>query len=68
MIQPAHVSDLRAATSGAVLAAGDAGYDARRSGWDRRVVHRPAVIVVARDAGDVVAATSGFANIWLSFS
>jgi FAD/FMN-containing dehydrogenase len=56
MIHPAHLSDLRAATSGAVLAAGDAGYDARRSGWDRRVVHRPAAIVVARDAGDVAAA------------
>jgi hypothetical protein len=52
----AHLPDLRAATSGAVLAPDDIGYDTRRSGWDRRVVHHPAAIVVAQDAIDVAAA------------
>jgi hypothetical protein len=56
VIRPAHLPDLRAASSGAVLAPDDDGYDARRSGWDRRIVHRPAAIVVARDVRDVVAA------------
>lgn len=56
MTHPVHLPDLRAATSAAVLAPGDDGYDARRSGWDRRVVHRPAAIVVARDACDVAVA------------
>jgi len=51
-----HLSLLRAASSGAVLAPGDAAYDAHRVGWNRRVVHRPRAIVLAHDAHDVVAA------------
>lgn len=41
---------------GAVLAPGDDGYDAERTGFQTADPHRPEVIVVAEDAGDVRAA------------
>ena len=56
MTRPTNTSDLHAALPGAVLAPGSAGYEARCSGWDRRFVHRPAALVIARDAHDVATA------------
>ena len=41
---------------GPVLTAGDDGYDDERLGYDRSVEHRPAMIVGATSADDVVAA------------
>jgi hypothetical protein len=49
-------SDLRAAVRGAVHVPGDAGYDAARAVFNLAVDQRPAVVVEARDARDVVAA------------
>jgi FAD/FMN-containing dehydrogenase len=41
---------------GAVLVPGDDGYDEERVGYDRSVDHRPAVVVAATSAEDVVSA------------
>jgi FAD/FMN-containing dehydrogenase len=41
---------------GPVLVPGDDGYDAERLGYDRSIEHRPAVVVGAASADDVVAA------------
>jgi FAD/FMN-containing dehydrogenase len=43
-------------TSGPVLRTGDAGFDARRSGFNVAVEHRPELIVEAASPADVVAA------------
>ncbi|MDF1522095.1 MAG: FAD-binding oxidoreductase [Trueperaceae bacterium] len=51
-------TDLRAAVAGAVLAPGDAGYDDARRGWNLRFDARPAVVVEAASAADVVAAVA----------
>jgi FAD/FMN-containing dehydrogenase len=46
--------------TGRVHLPGEAGYDDERTGFQRRTVHRPAVVVEPRDAADVCAAV-GFA-------
>jgi FAD/FMN-containing dehydrogenase len=50
------VGALRRAVRGLVLVEGDDGYDQRCLGWNRLRAHRPAVVVVAADADDVIAA------------
>jgi hypothetical protein len=47
---------LRAAVTGQVLVPGDPGYDQARQPWNRAVDLRPAVVVQARSAADVVQA------------
>lgn len=53
---PAALPALARECRGPVLVPGDDGYDAERSGFQRAYRHRPAVIVGAECAGDVVAA------------
>ncbi|WP_432143532.1 FAD-binding oxidoreductase [Streptomyces sp. bgisy084] len=55
-LDPAALAALTARVRGTVLTPGDDGYDAERSGFQLARRHRPAVIVAARCAGDVVAA------------
>ncbi|SEE53163.1 FAD binding domain-containing protein [Streptomyces sp. 2112.3] len=55
-LDPAALPALVRETRGPVLVPGDDGYDAERSGFQRAYRHRPAVIVGAECAGDVVAA------------
>ncbi|MCR8577084.1 FAD-binding oxidoreductase [Streptomyces sp. Isolate_219] len=55
-LDPASLAALVAQVRGPVLAPGDDGYDAERSGFQLARQHRPAVIVGARCAEDVVAA------------
>lgn len=50
------LADLRAAVRGAVLTPGDGRYDVARRGWNLRFDARPAVVVEAVSADDVVAA------------
>lgn len=50
------LDDLRRRVVGEVLVPGDRGHDDRCLAWNRLVAHRPAVIVVAADVGDVVTA------------
>jgi FAD/FMN-containing dehydrogenase len=45
---------LRVAVTGEVITPGDAGWDAARTAWDLLADQRPALIVWAADAGDVV--------------
>jgi FAD/FMN-containing dehydrogenase len=47
---------LRQSVSGSVITADDAGYEAARAAWDLTLNHYPAVIVVAKDAQDIMAA------------
>ena len=47
---------LRAAIAGQAFAAGEAGYDQARQGWNLAVDARPAVVVVAESAADVAQA------------
>nr|WSX22346.1 FAD-binding oxidoreductase [Streptomyces tubercidicus] len=54
--EPAALAALVAQVRGPVLVPGDDGYDAERSGFQLARQHRPAVIVGARCAEDVVAA------------
>ncbi|MFD5398755.1 FAD-binding oxidoreductase [Streptomyces sp. NPDC127097] len=55
-LDPAALAALTAGVRGPVLTPGDDGYDAERSGFQLARRHRPAVIVAARCAEDVVAA------------
>ncbi|WP_159471066.1 FAD-binding oxidoreductase [Streptomyces caniferus] len=55
-LDPAALAALVRESRGPVLVPGDDGYDAERSGFQRAYRHRPAVIVGARCAEDVVAA------------
>jgi len=55
-IDPAAVANLRTLVSGLVLVPGDAGYDEARATWNLAVDQRPALVVVADDRDDVVAA------------
>ena len=50
------VQDLRARLRGQVHAPGDEGYDAARRAWNLRAEHRPAVVALPEDSGDVQAA------------
>jgi FAD/FMN-containing dehydrogenase len=45
---------LRTAVTGDVFARGDHGYDEARRAWNLTTDERPAVVVVAESAGDVV--------------
>jgi len=47
---------LRAAVSGGVFVPGEAGYDEARQAWNLATDERPAVVVVAGSAADVVQA------------
>ena len=49
------IAALRHRADGDVLVPGDDGYDEAALAWDRAVAHRPAVIVVADNVGDVIA-------------
>ncbi|UNX54136.1 FAD-dependent oxidoreductase [Georgenia sp. TF02-10] len=49
-----HAERLRAALHGDLLIPGDDGWDAARQAWQVRVDQRPAAVVVAADADDVV--------------
>jgi hypothetical protein len=50
------IDQLRSQVKGDVIAPTDPQYDERRKAWNLRVVQHPALIVIARDAQDVVAA------------
>jgi hypothetical protein len=52
------LAELRSRITGEVLTRSDPGYDQHRLGWNRALEHDPAVVVVAADIGDVVAAVS----------
>jgi len=52
------IEQLRSQVKGEVIAPADPQYDERRKAWNLRVVQHPALIVIARDAQDVVAAVS----------
>src|SRR5215475_1138799 len=47
---------LRAAVTGGIFAVGDAGYDRARQAWNLAVDERPAIVVMAESATDVVQA------------
>ncbi len=53
---PAALAALKREVTGVVLVPGDDGYDAERSGFQLAHRHRPAVVVGAEHAGDVLAA------------
>src|SRR5437868_2521766 len=55
-VQAYDVGDLRAAVAGAVLVAGDAGYDDARAIWNGAIVKTPAIFVKATGADDVAKA------------
>jgi FAD/FMN-containing dehydrogenase len=52
----AHLQALRAGLKGAVYAPGDEGYDEARGAWNLNAEQRPALVVVAEGASDVIAA------------
>ena len=45
---------LQSSLSGELLRPGDLGYDEARLAWNRKVVQRPAMILVAKTARDIV--------------
>ena len=51
-----YLEQLQSEVKGSVILRHDAGYDAARRGWNLTVDQRPALIVAAREAGDVTAA------------
>jgi FAD/FMN-containing dehydrogenase len=51
-----HLQALRAGLKGAVYAPGDEGYDEARGAWNLNAEQRPALVVVAEGASDVIAA------------
>ena len=57
-LDDAAIRELGGRVSGAVLAPGDAGYDAARAVHNGLVDRRPGVIVRCRGAGDVVSKTN----------
>ena len=54
---PAH--DLQQQIEGRVLLPGDPDYDQVRGGWNRSIEQRPALILIAQSARDVVAVELG---------
>ena len=55
-IAPSSLETLKAMVAGDVFVAGDGGYDEARRAWDLVVDQRPAVVVYAESAVDVVRA------------
>ena len=51
-----HLQALRAGVKGAVYAPGEEGYDEARAAWNLNAGQRPALVVVAEGASDVIAA------------
>ncbi|MET0579097.1 MAG: FAD-binding oxidoreductase, partial [Ilumatobacteraceae bacterium] len=49
------IAALRHRVDGDVFVPGEAGYDEASLAWDRAIAHRPAVVVVAENVGDVIA-------------
>jgi FAD/FMN-containing dehydrogenase len=62
------VQNLRNQVTGSVLTADDADYDKTRRGWSLTVNHYPTVILVAKNAGDVVAGVRFAAEAGLGVS
>ena len=50
------VEQLRKEVAGSVITRDDAGYEEARRAWDLTLNHYPALIVVAKDAQDIMAA------------
>ena len=55
-IKPELLQNLRVRLRGTAVVPGDDGYDAARRAWNLNAVHRPALVVLAQDAGDIAAA------------
>ncbi len=53
------VEQLRARLRGALLRPGEEGYDEARAAWNLNARQRPAVVVMAECANDVLAAARG---------
>ena len=51
-----YLEQLQSEVKGSVILRPDAGYDAARRGWNLTVDQRPALIVAAKEAGDIAAA------------
>src|SRR4051812_39443450 len=56
IIEGSAFEELRAGSRGAAYAPGDEGYDGARSAWNLAADQRPALVMMAEDAADVVAA------------
>jgi hypothetical protein len=67
MDEPALVAGLHRQVAGAVLTAGDPGWDEEVNGFNAAVTHTPDVVVVAADAGDVQAAVRYAATVGMPF-
>jgi FAD/FMN-containing dehydrogenase len=55
-LNPSAIAELRDRVAGEVIAPGDAGYDDGRAAFNVAFEHRPALVVMAEGAADVVAA------------
>ncbi|MBZ0293021.1 MAG: FAD-binding protein [Anaerolineae bacterium] len=62
----ASIEELKSNIEGAVICPGDANYDSARMAWNLSYEHRPAVIIVAANAGDVANAVLYAQNAELS--